>query len=327
MSNFQNRVQKLQCEEVNHDNKPIILICFNKDCQKRKVCLTCIEEFHQNHKGELASIEDVEAFIRKNCIKQRGAFQCNDILGKFDEFKNDILSQLKVLEFILKEKVRQLFDNLNNTENKLQQIGDECENDLNDLQNKCKQQIEEFKGDWNKKLNQFKSILTPIQINLKRFEKLSEKDIDLSAQQVNISVLYPKQTIKLTKLNLSLLEKAFHDKQIELEFSIFKNMNLQEKLHNWKTVIDHNKMIIQNDSYQIQLPDNVYFKEGECYSLEIKSNQDVKFKLSNEQSLENQLIGFQQTDYEKASFKSDEKITIISQSTSGLLVSVGALFE
>ncbi|CAK93943.1 unnamed protein product (macronuclear) [Paramecium tetraurelia] len=327
MSSFQNRVQSLQCEEANHDNKPISLICFNKNCQKRKVCLTCVEEFHKDHKQELASLEDVEAFIKNNQIKQRGTFQCNDILGRFDEFKNDVLSQLKVLEFILKEKVLQLFRNLNNTDNKLQQIGDDCENDLNDLQSKCNQQIEEFKSEWNKKLNQFKSILTPIHINLKRFEKLSEKEIDLTPQQVNINVLYPKHTIKLTKLNISLLQKAFHDKQIELEFSIFKNMNLQEKLHSWKVIINHNEMKIEKNTYQIQMPDHIYLKEGECYSLEIKSNQDVKFNLSNEQSLENQLIGFQQTDYENASFKTDQKITIISQSASGLLVSIEAFLE
>ncbi|CAD8201890.1 unnamed protein product [Paramecium octaurelia] len=326
MSSFQNRVQNLQCEEANHD-LPITLICFNKDCQKRKVCTTCVEEFHKNHTEKLASLEDVEAFIKNNQIKQRGTFQCNDILGKFDEFKNDVLSQLKVLEFILKEKVRQLFRNLNNTGNKLQQIGDECENDLNELQTKCNKQIEEFKIEWDKKLSSFKSILTPIHINLKRFEKLSEQEIDLNPQQVNINVLYAKQTIKLTKLNLSFLQNAFYDKQIELEFSIFKNMNLQEKIHNWKAIVNHNQMKIEKDSYQIQMPDNVYFKEGECYSLEIKSNQDVKFKLSNEQSLENQLIGFQQTDYEKESFKTDQKITIISQSASGLLVSIEAFVE
>ncbi|CAD8105981.1 unnamed protein product [Paramecium sonneborni] len=328
MSNFQNRVQKLQCEEVNHDNKPIILICFNKDCVKRKVCLTCIEEFHKSHTGELASIEDVEAFIRNNCIKQKGTYQCNDILGKFDELKNDILNQLKVLEFILKEKVRQVFDNMNNTDNKLQQIGDECENDLNDLQSKCKQKIEEFRLEWNNKVNAFKSILAPIEINLKRFEKLSEKDVDLNPQTINVSVLYPKQTIKLTKIYISQLEKTFQDKQIELEFSIYKNMNLQEKyLHNWKSVLDHSQMKMRNDSYEIGLPDYVYLKEGECYSLEIKSNQDCKFKLFNEQSLENQLMSFQQSDHEKASFKLEEKISVSSLSGYGLLVSMVALYE
>ncbi|CAK60115.1 unnamed protein product (macronuclear) [Paramecium tetraurelia] len=327
MSSFQTRVQKLQCEEANHDNKPIILICFNKDCNKRKVCLTCIEEFHKTHKGELASIEDVEGFIRNNCIKQRGAPQCNEIIGKFNELQNDIINQLKVLEFILKEKVRQIFDNLNNTDNKLQQIGDDREDELNDLQNKCKQKIEEFRSEWNNKLNSFKSILVPLQINLNRFEKLSENELELSPSKVNISVLYPKQNIKITKLNISLLEKSFHDKQIELEFSIFKNMNLQDKLHNWKTSVDHNNMKIINGSYQIEIQDNILLKEGECYSLEIKSDQDVKFNISNEQSLENPLIGFQQRDYEKTSFKADQNTTIISQSSSGLLVAIGAMFE
>lgn len=41
-------------------------------------------------------------------------------------------------------------------------------------------------------------------------------------------------------------------------------------------------MKIVNDSYEIGLPENVYLKEGECYSLEIKSNQDIKFKLFTE---------------------------------------------
>lgn len=45
------------------------MICFNKDCTKRKVCITCIDKFHSNHKGELASVEDVEDFIKNNCIK------------------------------------------------------------------------------------------------------------------------------------------------------------------------------------------------------------------------------------------------------------------
>lgn len=50
------------------------MICFNKDCEKRKACLTCIDEFHSAHKGELASIDDVEQFITKNCIKLKGAY-------------------------------------------------------------------------------------------------------------------------------------------------------------------------------------------------------------------------------------------------------------
>ena len=58
--------------------------------------------------------------------------------------------------------------------------------------------------------------------------------------------------------------------------------NLLEKLHNWKTIVNHSEMKMVHDSYEIELPENVYLKEGECYSLEIKSNQDVKFKLFNE---------------------------------------------
>lgn len=45
------------------------MICFNKDCTKRKACITCIDKFHSNHKGELATVEDVEDFIKNNCIK------------------------------------------------------------------------------------------------------------------------------------------------------------------------------------------------------------------------------------------------------------------
>lgn len=49
-------------------------------------------------------------------------------------------------------------------------------------------------------------------------------------------------------------------------------MNLQDKLHNWKTSVDHNNMKIINGSYQIEIQDNILLKEGECYSLEIKSD-------------------------------------------------------
>ncbi|CAD8214149.1 unnamed protein product [Paramecium octaurelia] len=47
------------CEEQDHDQQEIILVCLNVDCQfKKACCLDCIEK-HNQHKKDLKSINQV----------------------------------------------------------------------------------------------------------------------------------------------------------------------------------------------------------------------------------------------------------------------------
>ncbi|CAD8074334.1 unnamed protein product [Paramecium sonneborni] len=106
-----------ECQEQDHNQQEIILICINMDCQlKRACCLDCIQK-HKSHKQDLKTIKQITLW-KKNTTQsyelyQKKMNQIIEIMGQAEKYLSDIGEDIeKSLEVIMNEEYEKQISNL-----------------------------------------------------------------------------------------------------------------------------------------------------------------------------------------------------------------------
>ncbi|KAM3139111.1 hypothetical protein pb186bvf_008709 [Paramecium bursaria] len=308
MLSLEQRAENMQCLKPGHE-KPIVMICLQPECQNdRKLCISCIEEFHSAHRNQCAVISEIEDFIVKNSVKAKGTGLANEIIILFKQFKEDINKQLDLIDELLKYKIQNLYLQLNQN-NQIRQEGDveEEEQQLIKIQQFLKANLQQSMATFNQQIDEIKFNLKPLNISVKRLLQTDKQIIHIKKKQLYCHVINPQHEILFqgfTSPQIAQEKKDNEDtrsKPYQFEFNIYEKLNLSKSILKENVIIDHQQL--KDGVYRINLKQPILLKPDQyTVSLELKDADQLGFESYKIQSADSTILKFQEAIVEKKNF-------------------------
>ncbi|CAD8163689.1 unnamed protein product [Paramecium octaurelia] len=273
----------LECEEQDHNQQEIILICINVDCQiKRSCCIDCIVK-HNSHKQDLKSINQITKWKKSTTndyeIYQKKITQIVEIMSQAQKYVSCFVEDLEKSfdEIMIEEFEKQVCNLL-----RIQQLSSSFNQLTSNLETFMEPISQIFSTVESSSKDKWVKAQPPLNITKNQYQNIAQEQSIQKEQQIDFENKEPKQEKQMKKFeNLDLIRK-------ENGFNIYQYPRYYkssiECLEEYKTII---LIGTQNSDKQnlINLFVNYYYgvEFSDNYRFEIMDDIDISKDRQNDE--------------------------------------------